>query len=183
MSNEIYNEKLGFFSDDKVSDNEKAGLTALLLGGTYETRISQDGSQKSFVSLITYRGGKMPTPVMFTYGTPSSQSRNACLTMLKDTGLDKVFPDLKKITDGSLSDEEVVKGISDYYNSITNIDKTKYAENFNTRILPKLKSYFENLKNSDKYLADNPKILDSIMDTCVKANGGNDKKKQMTEAE
>ena len=85
---------------------------------------------------------------------------------------------IESLFDGSKTDEEVVRILDSWYRGNPNIDKTKFGDNFDSLRLPKIKEYFEQLKNTNSYLANNPKILEGILAT-TKEVCGNDKKKQM----
>ena len=81
--------------------------------------------------------------------------------------------EINNLFDGSMTDEEVVGVLEDWYKGNPNIDKTKFADNFDSLRLPKIKAYFEQLKNTDSYLADNPKILDGILTKLKEICGSN----------
>ena len=85
---------------------------------------------------------------------------------------------IDNIFDGSRSDEELIQCFDDWYKGNPDIDRTKFAENFETLRLPKIKAYLENLKQSNPYLADNPKVLENLIETTTRVCGS-DKKKQM----
>lgn len=119
------------------------------------------------------------TPVAFTYGHPESMSSISAKAILHSMG---VSPEMaEKIVNSSVNDKEVVEYLANLYKTNPNIDKTKFGENFETRILPKVQDYLTGpIKRTDSYVADNPKIIDDIIGTCNEVNLG-DKKKQMTE--
>ena len=182
MSNSVYTES--FFSNKEVPMCEKLGLMALLGGGTYEEgAISYNGQDKSFSSFVFDRRG-YKTPVIFTYGHPETLSSMACKTLLHNMGIEKKNEDgslaiaIDNIFDGSMSDEDVLNFVESWYRGNPNIDKTKFVDNFETLRLPKIKKYLEELKNSNSYLANNPKILEEISTKMKEICG--DKKKQMT---
>lgn len=176
MSNEILEES--FFSNKNIPTCEKVGLIALLLGGTYEkTALSFDKKGQSFFSLVCKRGGGA-TPVAFTFGHPESMSPIAAKAMLLGMGISDEMAE--KNVSGNVNDKEFVKDVAELYSTNPNIDKTKFGENFERLILPKIQDYFAVLKRTDRYLADNPKIIDKINEICKEVNMG-DKKKQVTE--
>lgn len=86
---------------------------------------------------------------------------------------------IENLFDGSMTDKEVITALESWYKGNPNIDKSKFADNFESLRLPKIKEYLEQLKNSNSYLANNPKILEGIL-ASVKEVCGSDKKKQMT---
>ena len=175
MSNDVMNES--FFANKQVPMCEKVGAIALLQGGTFEKNaLAYNGQDKSFVSLVCDRRG-MQTPVIFTYGHPESLNPLACKTYLHNMGVERVIS-IDNIFDGSMSDKDVVEKLREHYAGNPNIDKSKFGDNFDALIAPKLKDYAEQLKNTDSYLADNPKILETLMAT-IKETYGSDKKKQM----
>lgn len=172
MSNDVMNES--FFANKQVPMCEKTGLISLMLGGTNEKNaLGYNGQDRSFVSLVCDRRG-MKTPVAFTYGHPESLSEMACKTLLHNMGIDRVVA-VDKLFDGSMTDEDVVKKLEEHYHGNPNIDKTKFSENFDSLRLPNIKYYMEQLKNTDSYLADNPKILEGVLKTAEEICG---KKKQ-----
>lgn len=177
MSNEVLNE--GFFDSKNIPTCERVGLTALLLGGTYEKNaLGFDGKDQSFFSLVCRRGGGV-TPVVFTYGHPESMSAISAQATLHSMAVSDEMS--AKIVNGSTNDKEVVEYLAELYKTNPNIDKTKFGENFEKLILPKIQAYLTGpVKRTDSYVADNPKIIDNIIDTCKEVNM-NDKKKQMTE--
>lgn len=182
MSNSVYTES--FFSNKEVPMCEKLGLISLLGGGTYEEgALSYNGQDKSFMSFVFDRRQKK-TPVIFTYGHPETLSAMACKTLIHNMGLERRNEDgslavsIDNLFDGSMSDRETVEHIELWYKGNPNIDKTKFTENFDTLRLPKVKKYLEQLKNSNSYLANNPKILEGVLET-TKEVCGSDKKKQM----
>ena len=71
--------------------------------------------------------------------------------------------ELDNLFDGSMTDEEVVNLLESWYRGNPNIDKSKFVENFETLRLPKIVEYLEDLKKSNTYLADNPKVLEGIL--------------------
>lgn len=172
MNNNVLNES--FFSSKEVPMCEKTGMSALLLGGTYA-----QNEPKSFVSFVIIRGKSTPIPVAFDFGRSESLSPMACKTLLHAMGVENVM-NIDNIFDGSLSDREIVSKLAELYSTNPNIDKSKFGENFEKLILPKLTDYKEKLKKSDNYLADNPRILESLLETCKEVNSA-DKKKQLTE--
>ena len=86
---------------------------------------------------------------------------------------------IENLFDGSMTDQEIIVVLDSWYKGNPNIDKTKFADNFETLRLPKIKEYLEQLKNTNTYLANNPKILEGIL-SITKEVCGSDKKKQMT---
>ena len=86
---------------------------------------------------------------------------------------------IENLFDGSMTDQEIIYVLDSWYKGNPNIDKTKFVENFETLRLPKIKEYLEQLKNTNSYLANNPKILEGIL-AVTKETCGSDKKKQMT---
>ena len=174
MSNDVMNGS--FFADNHVPMCEKLGAIALMQGGTYEKNaLAYNGQDRSFMSLVCDRRG-MQTPVAFTYGHPESLSPLACKTLLHNMGVERVIA-IDKIFDGSMSDKDVVEKLREHYAGNPNIDKSKFGENFDALIEPKLKDYLEQLKNTDSYLADNPKILETLLTVTQETYSG--KKKQM----
>ena len=71
--------------------------------------------------------------------------------------------ELDNLFDGSMTDEEIVNVLESWYRGNPNIDKSKFVENFETLRLPKIVEYLEELKKSNTYLADNPKVLEGIL--------------------
>lgn len=110
------------------------------------------------------------TPVIFTYGRPESFSKNACYTVLHSMDVDKVI-DIGKMFDGSFTDLEIIKTINGLYKTIPSIDKTKFTEKYNLLTSGTIKHYFEKLKQTDTYLADNPRILETLMAIIESVNG------------
>ena len=157
MSNNVMSES--FFSNKQVPMCEKTGFIALLLGGTLDKNaMTYDGRSKCFSSFVFDRRG-MRTPVMFTYGRPESLSEMACKTQLHNMGVDRVMS-IDKIFDGSFEDSEIIEKMEDFYRGNPNIDKSKFTENFDSLRLPNIEHYSEQLKNTDVYIADNPRILE-----------------------
>ena len=162
MSNDVYTES--FFANKQIPMCEKTGYIALVLGGTNDKNaVPYNGNGRCFSSLVCDRRG-MKTPVMFTYSHPESLSALACTTLLHNMGVDRVVG-IDKLFDGSMTDEEVVKKLEEHYHGNPNIDKSKFSENFDSLRLPNIKYYAEQLKNTDSYLADNPKILEGVIKT------------------
>lgn len=180
MSNEILDE--GFFSNKNIPISGKVGLIALLLGGTYEKNaMSFNGKEQFFISKIYHRSGGV-TPVAFTYGHPYSMSLMSAKAIMSGLGISNEM--LGKVVNGDINDKEFVEYLAELYRTNPNIDKTKFGENFNEFILPKIKDYFDVLKNKEEYFAKNPTISDGIIATCTDVNikdMNNDKKKQVTE--
>ena len=175
MSNEVLNES--FFSNKQVPMCEKLGYIALVLGGTNDKNaVPYNGNGKCFSSLVCDRRG-MKTPVMFTYSHPESLSELGCKTLLHNMGIDRVVG-IDKLFDGSMTDAEVVQKLEEYYRGNPNIDKTKFPENFDKLRNPNIKYYSEQLKNTDSYLADNPRILEGLITTTSEICGV--KKNEMT---
>ena len=174
MSNDVMNGN--FFADNHIPMCEKVGTIALLQGGTFEKNaLAYNGQDRSFMSLVCDRRG-MQTPVAFTYGHPESLSALACKTLLHNMGVERVIA-IDKLFDGSMSDRDVVEKLREHYAGNPNIDKSKFGDNYDTLIEPKLKDYAEQLKNTDSYLADNPKILETLLATTQEVYSS--KKKQM----
>ena len=128
------------------------------------------------MSLVCDRRG-MQTPVAFTYGHPESLSALACKTQLHNMGIERVVA-IENVFDGSMSDKDVIEKLREHYLGNPNIDKSKFGDNFDALIAPKLKDYAEQLKNTNSYIADNPKILETFLATAQEVYSN--KKKQMT---
>ena len=160
MSNDVYTES--FFANKQIPMCEKLGFIALVQGGTNDKNATPyNGNGKCFSSIVFDRRGRK-TPIMFTYSHPESLNELACRTLLHSMGLDVVIP-IDKFFDGSMSDEEIIGKLEDFYRGNPNIDKSKFPVNFETIRQPNIKYYVEQLKNTDSYLADNPKILESLV--------------------
>lgn len=172
MNNNVLSES--FFASKEVPMCEKTGMIALLLGGTYDPT-----NQTAFVSAVNKRGKSMPTPVIYNYGRSESLSSMACKSLLHDMNVESVLG-IDNVFDGSHSDKEVITKLAELYSTNPNIDKSKFGENFDKLMLPKLTDYKEKLKRTDNYLADNPRILESFLDACKEVNS-TDKKKQLME--
>lgn len=118
-------------------------------------------------------------PVAFTYGHPESMSSISAKAILHSMGVSDEMSE--KIVSGSVNDKEVIEYLANLYKTNPNIDKTKFGENFEKLILPKIQAYLTGpVKRTDSYVADNPKVIDNIIDICKEVNMS-DKKKQMTE--
>ena len=78
-----------------------------------------------------------------------------------------------------MTDEKAVDILNGWYMGNPNIDKTKFAENFETLRLPKIKDYLEELKKSNSYLANNPAILEDVLGTISQICGSGKKKQLM----
>ena len=166
MSNDLLREE-GFFANKNIPDCEKLGLIALIGCGSYDQQMNETGIEKAFGSWCPKAGGGAHF-IAFTYGRPESLTPMAVTTNLhaigfKDTMIDSMFK--------SMSDEEVVNTAVNFFRVARNTDKTKQPDTYAKLVEPKLTKYLENLRVTDGYLTNNPKILENVKTYCQTAYG------------
>lgn len=164
MSNDILVEDFFKSGRDKVSDGEMLSFIALYLGGTPSTdNISEVDKSKTFVSMVHNAKGQK-VPVFAVYGHPESMSRISAMSILHSLGADAEGMDIDKLLDRGYSSKEALTTFEKLYRKILDkIDKTKFPEDFKQRRQDRLKKLVVNLKGSNSYFADNPKMLDELL--------------------
>ena len=171
MSNDLLREE-GFFANKNIPDCEKLGLIALIGCGSYDQQMNETGIEKAFGSWCPKSGGGAHF-IAFTYGRPESLTPMAVTTNLhaigfKDAMIDSMFK--------SMSDEEVINNAVNFFRVARNTDKTKQPDTYSTLVEPKLARYLENLRVTDGYLTNNPRILDNVKTYCQMAYGASNEK-------
>lgn len=166
MSNDLLREE-GFFANKNIPACEKLGLIALIGCGSYDQQMNETGMEKAFGSWCPKAGGGAQF-IAFTYGRPESLNPMAVTTNLhaigfKETMIDSMFT--------SMSDEEVINNAVNFFRVARNTDKTKQPDTYTKLVESKLSRYLENLRVTDGYLTNNPKILDSVKNLCQTAYG------------